>query len=87
MDNDETAVQLQINAGVRQGCVLRPKMFSSVLCQWRMSKWRTWAEGRSFGFDLGDDLPPLLDLRFADDMLILARSSHEIMTLFDKLPS
>ena len=34
-----------------------------------MSKWRTWAEGCSCGFDLGDDLPPLLDLRFADDIL------------------
>ena len=49
----------QINAGVRQGCVLSPKMFSSVL-HWAMSKWRTWAEGCSFGFDLDDGLPPLL---------------------------
>ena len=47
--------------------------------------WRTWAEGCSFGFDLGDGLPPLLDLRFADDILIFARSSQEIMTLLDKL--
>ena len=48
----------QINAGVRQGCVLSPKMFSSVL-HCAMSKWRAWAEGCSFGFDLGDGLPPL----------------------------
>ena len=73
----------QINAGVRQGCVLSPKMCSSVL-HWAMSKWRRWAEGCSFGFDLCDGLP-LLDLRFADDILIFARSPHEIMTLLDKL--
>ena len=52
---------------------------------WTMSKWRACAEGSSFGFDLGDGLPPLLDLRLADDMLIFARSSHEIMTLLDKV--
>ena len=74
----------QINAGVRQGCLLSPKMFSAVL-HWAMSKWRTWAEGCSFGFALGDGLPPLLDLRFADDIFIFARSSQEIMTLLDKL--
>ena len=50
-----------------------------------MSKWRTWAEGCSFGFDFGDGLPPLVDLRFADDILIFARSSQGIMTSLDKL--
>ena len=50
-----------------------------------MSKWRRSAEGCSFGFDLGDGLPPLLEFKFADDILIFARSFHEIMTLLDKL--
>ena len=59
-------------------------MFSAVL-HWAMLKWRTWAEGCSFGFDFGDGLPPLLDLRFAVDIFIFARSSLEIMTLLDKL--
>ena len=74
----------QINAGVRQGCVLSPQMFSTAL-HWAMSRWRTWAEGCSFGFDLGDGLPPLLDFRCEDDILISARPSQEIMTLLDKL--
>ena len=74
----------QINASVRQGCVPSPKLLSSIL-HWAMSKWRTWAERCSFGFDLRDDLPPLLDLRFADDIFIFARSSNESMTLLDKL--
>ena len=53
--------------------------------QMAMSKWRTWAEGCSFGFDPGDGLPPLLDLKFADDILIFARSFREKITLLDKL--
>ena len=57
----------QINAGVRQGFVLSPKMFSAAL-HWAILKWRTWAETCSFGFDLGDGLPPLLDLTFADEV-------------------
>ena len=69
---------------MRQGCVVSPKLFSALL-HWAMSKWRAWAAGRSSGFDLGDDLPPLLDLRFADGTLTFARSSHEIMMLLDKL--
>ena len=60
------------------------KMFSAVL-HWAMSKWRTWADGCSFGFDFGDGLPPLLDLRFADDILIFVQSFQEVMTLLDKL--
>ena len=59
-------------------------MFSAVL-HWAMSKWRTWADGCSFGFDFGDGLPPLLDLRFADDILIFVQSFQEVMTLLDKL--
>ena len=69
----------------KDACLVKvPKCFLQYFigqCQ----KWRTWAEGYSFGFDLGDGLPSLLDLRFADDILIFARSSHEIMTLLDKL--
>ena len=40
-------------------------MFSAAL-HWAILKWRTWAETCSFGFDLGDGLPPLLDLKFAE---------------------
>lgn len=74
----------QINDGVRQACLLRPKN-GVFLLHLAMSKWRTSAEGRSFGFGLGDGLPPLLDLNFTDDILIFTGSSDEIMTSLDKL--
>jgi len=74
---------VQSNAGVRQGEVFSPKMLSSVL-HWAMSKWRTCAEGCPLGFDFGND-SPILDLGFANDILIFARSSRGIMTLLDKL--
>ena len=73
----------QINASVREGCVLSPKMFSSVL-HWAMSKWLRWAEGCAFGFDLGDGFPPLLDFRFADDIFIFARSPQAQPPYFDR---
>ena len=73
-----------IHAGVRQGCVLSPRLFCSVL-QWGMSAWRRNAETKRCGFDLGDNMPPLLDLRFADDILLFARTAAEAMALLDDL--
>ena len=74
----------EVNAGVRQGCVLRPKK-DSVVHHWAMVWWRTWAGGCLFGFDFGDGLPPPVGSRFADDILIFAGSSEERLTLLDKL--
>ena len=73
-----------IHAGVRQGCVLSPRLFCSVL-QWGMSAWRQNAETRKCGFDLGDNMAFLLDLRFADDILLFARTAAEAMALLDDL--
>ena len=73
-----------INSGVRQGCVLSPKVFSSVQ-QWAMRKWRLDVENAHYGIDLQDDLPKLLDLRFADDILLFARTAHEALFLLESL--
>ena len=51
-----------IKAGVRQGCVLSPRLFCSVL-QWAMQDWRAWAEGNGWGIDFHDGYPPLLEQR------------------------
>ena len=57
--------EFDIRRGVRQGCVLSPGLFSSVL-EWALSKWRMRV--RTEGIDLEDGGQPLLDLRFADDI-------------------
>ena len=73
-----------IHAGVRQGCVLSPRLFRSVL-QWGMSVWRQNAETQKCGFDSGDHMSFLLDLPFADDILLFARTAAEAMALLDDL--
>ena len=50
-----------------------------------MSAWRRNAETKRCGFDLGDTMPSLLDLRFADDILLFARTAAEAMALLDDL--
>ena len=72
----------RITSGVRQGCVLSPRLFSAVL-QWAMKGWRRDAHLK--GFDLGDGQLALLDLRFADDILLFAKSYAETVSLLHDL--
>ena len=71
----ENSVEFDIAAGVRQGCVLSPRLFCSVL-EWALSKWRAQLNG--VGYNFQDEGVSLLDLRFADDILIFAKSYEEI---------
>ena len=47
-----------------------------------MGVWRVTLSG-DHGFDLRNDLPQLLDLRFADDIFLFARWADEATTLVD----
>ena len=49
-----------------------------------MGVWRVTVSG-AHGFDLGDDLPQLLDLRFADEIILFARSAAEAAAFVDFL--
>lgn len=71
-----------IKAGVRQGCVLSPRLFSCVL-EWAMSRWKQ--ECVACGIDLGDGMEPLVDLRFADDILLFATNLPQLKAMMDRL--
>ena len=69
-----------ITSGVRQGCVLSPRLFSALL-QWVLRQRGT--EIGNADFDPGDALGNLVDLRFADDILLFANSNPELAQIFD----
>ena len=71
-----------ILAGVRQGCVLSARLFCCAL-QWAMQKWRQQVE--SAGIDMKDGVAHLLDLRFADDILLFSGNAHEVGHVLDVL--
>ena len=70
------------HGGVRQGCVLSPRLFCSVL-EMSIANWRD--EMEHLGLNLDDGGRSLLDLRFADDILIFGTNYHVIGVLLDKL--
>ena len=78
----ENSIEFDIAAGVRQGCVLSPRLFCSVL-EWALSKWRARLHG--VGYNFQDGGVSLLDLRFGGDILIFAKYYEEIGHVLDVL--
>jgi len=68
--------------GVRQGCVLSPRLSCAAL-ELAMSEWRL--ANPHGGVDFGDAMPRLLNLRFADDILLFANTKEEVQNLLDSL--
>ena len=77
-----TSRAFDIRAGVRQGCVLSPRLLSCVL-QFAMRSWRH--QMQTLGIDLRDSLPLLLDLRLADGILRFATSAGDVARILDAL--
>jgi len=80
--NSQRSDPFDIRAGVRQGCVLSPRLFCCLL-EWAMARWQRMSG--TAGFDLGDGLRRLLDLRFADDVVFFAKSQEEAAVLLTSL--
>ena len=67
-----------INAGVRQGCVLSPNVFTRVFFNGRMANWRRRVTAFDFGMDLHHGVPNFLDSRFASDIPPFASCAHDV---------
>ena len=82
INKQDASREFDIKAGVQQGCVLSPRLLSCVL-EVALKKWRKQLQDG--GLDFGDGGIPLLDLRFADDILLFATSSDEAARMLDAL--
>ena len=82
ISKQDASREFDIKAGVRQGCVLSPRLFSCVL-EVALKRWREQLQDG--GLDLSDGGIPLLDLRFAGDILLFAKSSDEAAWMVDAL--
>ena len=71
-----------ISKSVRQGCVLSPRSFSCVL-EVAFGCWRRKVGNP--GLDFQDGMHTLSDLRFADDILLFAKTFEETKFLLDEL--
>ena len=60
------------------------KLFTAILL-WAKQKWRQRTENSACGIDLEDGDAKLLDLRFADDLLLFARTNLETIFMLETL--
>ena len=82
LSNTDASHEFNICAGVREGCVLSPRLFCSVL-QLATRRWRNQAQ--HLVLNLGDGTSHLLDLRFAYDTFIFGKFGPAVGSMFDAL--
>ena len=72
--------------GSPSGLCLESTTFFFLFCAFLETAHSEWNQSvASFGLDFGDGLPELLDLRFADGLLLFARSAQDAAKLLDDL--
>ena len=84
---DKVSKQYKIQRGTKQGDPLSPKMFNAVLERALgkvQAEWRKKGFGIAFGEGLEDRL---CNLRFADDLIILATSRKQLKSMLLDLSS
>ena len=81
-DNSTDGDWFCIRGGVRQGCVLSPRLFSCIL-EVALGCWRR--KVGNAGMKFPDGMHTLLDLRFADDILLFEKTFEETKFLLDEL--
>ena len=82
---DKVSRPFRIARGTKQGDPISPSLFSSVLEDALSSTVKSW-EDRNFGLEMGSmGSTRLTNLRFADDILLIATSKQDIVTMLSDL--
>ena len=80
--NNNVSHNFAIKRGVKQGCPLSPGLFNAIL-QFVMQKWQDQIRQLGIGLNIHDQ--HLSNLRFADDILLLATSQDDAICMLEIL--
>ena len=84
---DKESRKFTISRGTKQGDPISPSLFSAVLQHALVGTVQSWV-GRNLGLCLGSSASDILtNLRFADDILLMAKSRNEVEVMLRDLKS
>ena len=80
--SNDTSAPFPIQRGVKQGCPLSPGLFNAIL-QFVMERWEHQIHQLGIGLNINEY--HLSNLRFADDILLLATSKDDVVCMLEIL--